>query len=191
MTFVVSGATFDGGAGNLCANCHQARRYMANFVDKTDPTKYAATIRFNTHLSVQGDMLLGTGDFGVEGKPGGHYNMVENTCVGCHMGESDAHGFEPQLAVCQECHSEAEDFNVNGFLTTFEEKYVELEAALVAKGMLTDNGDGTFSPVPGTYDAGPAQALFIWGVIEEDASEGVHNPNYAMALLEHALEMLK
>ncbi len=60
VNIVVSGATFDGGTGNLCANCHQARRYMENFVDKTDPTKYTSTIpRFNPHLSVQADMLMG------------------------------------------------------------------------------------------------------------------------------------
>lgn len=191
VTLVTSGATFDGGSGNLCANCHQARRYMADFVDKTDPTKYAASARFNTHYSVQADMLVGAGDFGVEGSSSGHYDMVENTCVGCHMGESDAHAFEPQLAVCQSCHKETEDFNVNGFLTAFEEKYAALEAALLAKGMLAQADDGTISTVPGAYDAGPAQALFIYNLVHEDGSEGIHNPNYFNALLDHALEMLK
>lgn len=191
VTLVTSGATFDGGSGNLCANCHQARRYLAGFVDKNDPTKYAATIRFNTHYSVQVDSLMGLGDFGVEGKPGAHYTMVENTCVGCHMGDGKVHTFEPQLAKCQTCHADAENFDVNGFLTKFEEKYAELEAALLAKGMIAKADDGTISTVPGTYEAGPAQALFIYNLVHEDGSEGIHNPNYYMALLEHALEMLK
>ncbi len=193
VTLVTSGATFDGGAGNLCANCHQARRYLAGFVDKTDPTKYAATVRFNTHYSVQVDTLMGLGDFGVEGKPGAHYNMVEDTCVACHMGDGQVHTFRPQLAKCQECHADAEDFNVNGFLTTFEEKLLELEAALLAKGMIEESAEepGTYATVPGTYDAGPAQAMFIYHLIHEDKSDGIHNPVYFTALIEHALEMMK
>ncbi|MFZ5880612.1 MAG: hypothetical protein ACOY0R_14690 [Chloroflexota bacterium] len=191
VALVTSGATFDGGSGNLCANCHQARRYMANFVDKNDATKYAANIRFNTHYSVQVDTLMGLGDFGVEGKPGAHYSMVENTCVGCHMGESDAHGFEPQLSTCVACHADAEDFNVNGFIDAFEEDYKALEAALLDKGMIKDNGDGTYSTVVGSYDAGPAQALFIYNLVHEDGSDGIHNPTYFKALIEHALAALQ
>ena len=191
VALVTGGETFEGGSGNLCANCHQARRYMANFVDKTDATKYDATARFNTHYIVQADMLMGLGDFGVDGDPGAHYSMVENTCVGCHMGDSAAHGFEPQLVKCQECHKEVEDFNVNGYLTEFEEKYAQLEQALVAAGLLTANEDGTFATVPGTYDAGPSQALFIYNLVHEDGSEGIHNPTYFNDLLDHALEALQ
>jgi len=191
VTMVTSGATFDGGNGNLCANCHQARRYMANFVDKTDATKYAATARFNTHYSIQADVLLGAGDFGVEGKPGPHYEKVEGTCVGCHMGEGQVHSFAPQLSTCQGCHTDVENFDVNGFLTEFEARYAELEAALLAKGMLTKREDGTFATVPGTYDAGPAQALFFYELVHEDGSEGVHNPTYFTALMDNALAALK
>ncbi len=191
VTLVTSGATFDGGSGNLCANCHQARRYMANFVDKTDPTKYAATARFNTHYSVQVDVLMGLGDFGVTGEPSAHYSKVENTCAGCHMGEGSSHSFEPQVATCQGCHEGVEDFNVDNYLTEFEEKYAELEAALIAKGMLAKGEDGTVSVVPGTYDAGPAQALFFYELVHEDGSEGIHNPTYFTALMENALTALK
>ncbi|MBI5932197.1 MAG: collagen-like protein [Chloroflexi bacterium] len=191
VTMVVNGATFDGGLGNLCVNCHQARRYMANFVDKTDPTKYAANVRFNTHLSPQADSLMGTVDvaavLGIEGKPGAHYNMVENTCVGCHFGDGKNHSFKPQLSTCVACHADATNYDVNGFRTAFEEKFLKLEEALVAKGMLIHNEDGTFSSVPGTYDAQAAAALFAWGYIEEDASMGIHNPNYFNALIDAAL----
>jgi hypothetical protein len=202
VAFVTSGATFDGGSGNLCANCHQARRYLANFVAKDDagnviPDKYAANIRFNTHYSVQGDVLLGAGDFGVEGKPGAHYSMVENTCVGCHMGESDAHGFEPQLTVCQTCHADAENFDINSYLTTFEEDYKALEAKLLEKGLISQNADGTYATVtknadgsPVLLDPGPAQALFFYNLVHEDGSEGIHNPNYFKALMENALAAL-
>ncbi len=196
VALVTSGGTFDGGSGNLCANCHQARRYLAGFVAKDAagneiPGQYTATVRFNTHYSVQVDVLMGLGDFGVEGKPGAHYEKVENTCVGCHMGEGQVHSFEPQISTCQECHTDVEDFNVNGYLDEFDAKYAELEAALLAKGMISKNEDGTFSTVEGTYEAGPAQALFFYNLVHEDGSEGIHNPVYFEALMENALAALK
>lgn len=187
VALVTSGATFDGGSGNLCANCHQARRYLANFVDPNDPTKYAATIRFNTHYSVQADVLMGLGDFGVEGKPGAHYTLVENTCVGCHMGENQVHTFKAQLSSCLPCHAGAENFDIGGFLTEFDAKYAELEAALRARGMITADG----ATVPGSYEAGPAKALFFYNLVHEDGSHGIHNPAYFKALMEMALEALK
>ncbi len=187
VTMVISGLTFDKGNSNLCVNCHQARRYMANFKDKTDPTKYAATVRFNTHLSDQGDIMMGSGGFGVEGKPGAHYSMLEDSCVACHLGEGKNHLFQPQLATCVKCHADAKDFNINGYETKFEEKMAELKDALTKKGLLDANG----APVAGTYDEKTASALFNYGAIEEDASKGAHNPNYVMALIEASLEALK
>ena len=188
VTQVISGLTFDGGSGNLCANCHQARRYMANFVDKTDPTKYtSATPRFNPHLSVQGDILLGSGGSGVEGKPGAHYSMVENTCVGCHMGEGDNHLMEPQLAKCVECHADTESYDVNGAVTAIEERMAELKAALTAKGLLDAEG----AVIPGTWDEATATAIWNYEVIEEDASNGVHNPTYVNALIDAAFAALE
>jgi hypothetical protein len=186
VTQVVSGLTYDGGAGNLCANCHQARRYMANFVDKNDATKYAATIRFNPHLSVQGDILLGSGGFGVEGKPGAHYTMVKDTCVGCHMGDGRNHRMEPQLSTCQSCHDGAESYDVNGAITEIEARIEELKVALTEAGLLDANG----APVPGSYDEKQATALWNYGVIEEDASNGVHNPGYINDLLDAAFAAL-
>ncbi|MBM3144224.1 MAG: hypothetical protein FJ010_04480 [Chloroflexi bacterium] len=196
VVMVTSGATFDGGSGNLCANCHQARRYLANFAAKDASgnviaDQYTTGRRFNTHYSVQADVLVGAGDFGVVGEPGAHYAMVQDTCVGCHMsGETANHSNDPQLTTCQACHADAESFDVNGYLTAFEEKYAELEAALVDKGMLTVNEDGTTSGVEGTYATGPAQALFFYNLVHEDGSEGIHNPAYFTALLENALAAL-
>jgi hypothetical protein len=207
VTQVVSGATFDGGNGNLCANCHQARRYLAGFAAKDKdgkviPDKYAASTRFNTHLSDQGDILLGVLDvnsiLGVEGKPGAHYSMVENTCLGCHMGEGKVHTFRPVVENCVKCHADAKDLDINGARTKFEEEYKALEEALLAKGLLAKADDGTIAAVaknadgsPVLLDPKPAAALFVYGALEEDASMGTHNPKYALALIEAALEALK
>jgi hypothetical protein len=164
---------------------------MADFVDQADATKFTSTSpRFNPHLSVQGDILLGSGGSGVEGQPGAHYNMVENTCVGCHMGAGDNHLMEPQLATCQECHADAENYDINGAQTAVEERLAELETALIGQGLLERAEDGTVSVVPGTWDEAQATALWNYGVIHEDASHGVHNPNYVNALLDAAFEAI-
>ena len=201
VAMVVSKATFDGGTGNLCANCHQARRYMANFPAKDAagtviPDKYAPSIRFNTHLSDQSDIMMGLLDvnaiLGVEGKPGAHYTMVENTCVGCHLGEGKNHTFQAQVATCVKCHADAKDLNINGY--NFEEKFQELHDALVAKGLLTKEGVAVDKDAAGNQvilDPKPAAALFVYGALEEDASMGAHNPNYVKALIAASLEALK
>ncbi len=207
VTLVVSGATFDGGAGNLCANCHQARRYLANFVAKDKdgnviPDKYQTSVRFNSHLSVQSDIMLGVLDvnsvLGVEGKASPHYSKVEDTCVGCHLGKERNHTFEAKVETCVECHSDAKDVNINGNETTFEEKYAELEAALLAKGIITKAENGTVTVVtknadgsPVLLDPAPAAALYVYGTLEEDASLGAHNPGYVNALLDAAIAALK
>jgi hypothetical protein len=203
VTTVTSGATFDGGAGNLCANCHQARRYMANFASKDSagvviPDKFTPTARFNTHYSVQVDTLMATVDvnaaLGVDGKPGAHYNMVENTCVGCHMGEGQNHRFLPEVAACVACHADAESTDINGAVTAFEEKVALLHDALVAKGLMNDDGTNVLKNADGSpvqLDPPQAAALFVYHLIEEDGSKSVHNPNYFNALVDASLEVLK
>ena len=203
VTTVVSGATFDGGAGNLCANCHQARRYMANFVSKDangNPIegKFTPTVRFNTHYSVQVDSLLGSVDvnaaLGVDGKPAAHYSMVKDTCVGCHMGDARNHGFEPQVATCVTCHADAKDLDINGAVTAFEAKVEELKAALIAKGLMNEDGSNVLKDAAGNpvqLDPPQAAALFTYHLIEEDGSNSIHNPKYYNALVDAALAALK
>jgi len=131
---------------------------------------------------------------GVDGKPASHYSMVADTCVGCHLGAERNHTFQAEVGACVACHTDATDTNINGYTTKFEEKYAALHAALIAKGIMDDKGavitknaDG--SPV--LLDPKPAAALFVYGALEEDASMGAHNPKYAEALLDAALEALK
>ena len=200
VELVVGKQTFDGGAGNLCVNCHQARRYMANFADKVDPTKFAPTSRFNTHYSAQVDVMLGIVDvnaaLGVDGKASVHMG-VEDTCVGCHMGASKNHTFkaEAQLATCVTCHADATSTDVNGFTTELADKVKLLEEALLAKGLIVANDEGGYSAVPQkeatALDAKTAGALFAYFLYEEDLSDGIHNPGYFTALIDAALEALK
>jgi hypothetical protein len=178
-------ATYDGGTGNLCATCHQPRRLMGVADDGT--VDWNST-HYGPHHGPQSAMLMGIGGEGVEGKPGAHYSMVENTCVACHVGEGDDHSFEPNVAACQGCHADIEEFNFSGLQTDVEAKLEELKAALVAKGMLEEEAD---EAIVGVYPAEEAAALWNYIYIaHEDKSLGVHNPAYTKALLEASLAAL-
>ena len=191
VAMVISGQTFDKGMGNLCVNCHQARRYMANFPAKDASGnaiagQYAATTRFNPHLSNQADMLLGVGGGGtVTGSPSAHYTMTENSCTTCHLGESANHTFDASVSACVVCHTDAEDFDINGKVTEVEEKIALLTEKLQTAGLLDEEG----TPVKGTYEEAQAFPLWVYGFIEEDGSTGVHNMKYTIALLDAALAL--
>jgi len=182
--YAFEGVTFDGGKGNLCANCHQPRRV---FAAENGVVNWSST-HYGPHHGPQGSMLLGVGGAGeAEGKPSAHATMVEDTCVSCHVGENDDHSFEPNVAACQGCHADAENFDINGLQTEVAGMLEELHEALVAKGMLTEDG----TTVVGEYPEADAAALWNYITIEhEDKSHGVHNPAYTKALLEWSIQTL-
>ncbi|MEJ2487190.1 MAG: hypothetical protein P8Y68_15795 [Anaerolineales bacterium] len=134
---------------------------------------------------------MGIAGAGVEGKPSAHYQMVEDTCVACHASNDGAnHAFEPDIAVCQACHADAEDFNINGLQDDVQAMLDELGEALVAAGVLSETGpDG--HPTVEEAPEGLAIGLYNWiYVAHEDKSMGVHNPAYTKALLQAGLDAL-
>jgi hypothetical protein len=182
--FAFEDATYDGGEGNLCANCHQPRR----LIEAEDGIVNWSSSHYGPHHGPQSAMLMGLAGAGdVEGSPSAHYQMVENTCVTCHLGENASHTFEPDVAACQACHTDAADFNINGKQTEVDAQLEELKEALVAKGMLGEEDEA----VPGEYPEAEANALWNYIFIaHEDGSHGVHNLAYTQALLDASLEAL-
>ncbi|MFA9406800.1 MAG: hypothetical protein ACERKX_13390 [Anaerolineales bacterium] len=184
--YAFEGATFDGGMGNLCTTCHQPRRGIDEAVDGMIEI---TSTHWGPHHGPQSAMLLGLAGAGVvEGSPSAHYSMVEDTCVTCHMGEGDDHTFDPDVAACQGCHADAEDFDINGLQTEVQAGLDELEEALLAKGWLDEEGHPAVTSIP------EAEAAALWNwiyIAHEDKSVGVHNPAYTKALIEAGLEALK
>jgi hypothetical protein len=184
--FALEGLTFDGGLGNLCANCHQPRRVIG---EEVDGMIEITSTHWGPHHGAESAMLLGiTGAGDVEGMASPHYAVVEDTCVTCHMGDGRDHHFEPNVTACQACHADAEDFDINGVQTEVEADLAELEEALIAKGWLDEEGHPTVTSVP----VKEAVALWNWIFIaHEDGSLGVHNAPYTKALIEAALAALE
>ena len=183
--YAFEGETFDGGEGNLCATCHEARRGIGEAVDgmiEVDSTHWGP------HHGPQSSMMLGLAGAGdVSGSASAHYSQVEDTCVTCHVGDNANHSFQPDVAACQACHSGAEDFDIDGVQTETQAMLDELGAALTAKGLL--DAEGTM--VVGIYPEAEAAALWDWIYVgKEDKSLGVHNSNYTKALLQAGLDAL-
>lgn len=185
--YAVDGVTYDGGEGNLCVNCHQPRRVLPEPVDGIIS---GISSHWGPHHGPQSAMLLGVAGGGVTGIPHGHYAGVQNSCVGCHMGDEDNHTFEPEVERCEGCHAGIEDFDYHGVQTEIQELVDSLGAELLALGLINENSpDGH----PDVTEAPEDQAIALWNwiyVAHEDKSMGVHNPPYAKALLEEGLARL-
>jgi hypothetical protein len=81
---LANGAKFDRGNGNLCANCHQARRTPK---DEVKP-RNIPTESWGAHHGPQADMLSGTNAYEYPGKKytsSAHAALPQATCVSCHM----------------------------------------------------------------------------------------------------------
>jgi hypothetical protein len=182
--FAVPGATFDGGEGNLCANCHQPRRDGPVAVNGVIT---GISSHWGPHHGPQSAMLLGVAGAGVVGEVSPHYGAVTNTCVDCHMSETRDHHFEPALSTCQKCHPEATSFDYHGVQTEIEALSDSLGAMLLNAGLINENSpDG--HPTVTSAPENQGIALYNWlYVAHEDKSMGVHNPEYAKALLEEGL----
>lgn len=190
-------ATYTGyGVGQLCAQCHHARRSTSN-VNGQIENGYA---HFGPHGSPEMDMFVGSGSYEIAGYEydrgdGGHKNLAEG-CVTCHMPQveiregsfSPSHTFEPELTTCLEvCHAnnppDLVDFDINGKRTEINDLMGQLITAIGVDPH--DLGVDTLTT------ADQRMAGYAWVFVNNDASGGIHNYKYAKSLLENALDYIQ
>lgn len=219
VAFLEGGATYDVGVSNLCAKCHQSRKadpYPAmgtGTIEFPEGTSY----RWGPHHGPQSNLFAGVGVSGAYEVGSGyensfHSNNFENGCKTCHMaptpyGGPGAGGHT--FAMGYEYHGSSE-LNFNGCLTSgchtdedalmskVETKKLEIEDLMTQlKGLLEEFGimDTVGHPgylnVPGTYSNELAGAFYNYKFLEEDRSVGLHNFNYAKALLENSIAAIQ
>jgi cytochrome c551/c552 len=114
--------SFDGGGGNLCANCHRARVTPAATVKAMAARDVRSS--WGAHHGPQADVLLGTGAYQYPGKSYGtspHALIVQDTCVACHMAlPTGRYGLSPELG--------GHSFNIAG--EVHENELVNLSACV-------------------------------------------------------------
>jgi hypothetical protein len=199
--------TFDGGDGNLCANCHQPRRQIAA-PDPNDNIRVTSS-HWGPHHGPQSAVMLGVGGAGdVIGHPDAHAMLVRDTCVTCHIGANDNHTFLAVEESCVTCHTDADGFDIGGVQTEVNALIEQLRDLLLDKGLLAAEAEEEvvvgyegdeevpviektvvgYHPVVGTYPTAQAAALWNYIMIAiEDGSSGVHNAGYIKALLEASI----
>ncbi len=200
---LINGDVFDHGAANLCVNCHHSRLSASSITADQSVNRY-----WGPHHGPQGDLLNASNGYefaGYEYGNTGHANNFDNSgCIGCHMGNPRTHvGYKigghsfnmideesgaTLVGVCETCHPEAEDYDIDGVQTEVAGLLEDLEALLFAAGIVDISGNTLTGTIA---DINVAGALFNYKMVEEDRSHGIHNPEYIIDLLESSIAYLE
>ena len=206
VTHWQGGSSYDGGNGNLCANCHQSR-VTSPFPDDGNPGGdfEITSFRFGPHHGPQSNLLLGVGGYDLADVQHPHFNADNGSCIGCHMAEpygdqagghnmSVSYGYHggTELLVdgCLDCHTDEDQLieNTEEFIAEIEADMEELWQMLVDAG-IGDSTNATYA-VTGTHTNAAAGAFYNFKYIEEDKSNGIHNPTYTRQMIEAAKDAL-
>jgi len=199
------------GLGGLCINCHQSRNnavpfvenYLASLNSRFGPHHGPQSdMLIGTNAYTWGQTL--------EQSP--HFAAIENACVGCHMHTNTSplnsetsvggHTFamvnglgEDNVAACENCHGNIgtsfsdKKLYINGSADldkdgTAEGLQLEVEGLMEQLAvLLPPANDPAIAVIDSNWTLDQAGALYNYRQIEEDRSEGMHNPRFTVALL--------
>lgn len=203
----------NGGEGQLCMNCHQARQKAVTYAAST-----AGSAHFGPHEGPQADMLEGVNgySYGQNIPTSAHAFVAPNTCVDCHMqatASTDAaflkaggHTFKPSfvpagsttpvelVGACQTCHGPEIttfnfpliDYNGDGKIEGVQTEVQHLLDSLSA--MLPPAGQPKTSlTIDKTWTQPQLEAAYNWLFVTNDGSKGIHNTAYAVGLLKASI----
>lgn len=200
------GGTYDKGASNLCANCHQSR--VASPAIPESGTIDITSKRWGPHHGPQSNILSGnaTYEFAGESYDTDHAHFISDDsegCPTCHMAppfgaQAGGHTWnmtyeyhdeeEDHVEGCETtgCHSSVDDFNHRGIQDSVVFLIEELRTVLLNGGILNpDDPDYALVPSGGslTLTVTEAGALYNFQTFREDRSKGIHNPALALDAL--------
>lgn len=200
-----------GGTGKLCMHCHHARRaaepQVASGYNHFGPH---ASPQADMMQGATGYHAVADPSFVWAGPS---HLRVANSCKTCHLNmvEYDGttaitgHTFLPTTAACANCHGTIGDFDeimalddfdgdgsvegvqseVLGMLDILQTSVID---TMLARGVDTTGvdwetliGDTTYSTVK------DREVAWNWFFVHDDKSNGIHNPDYAVQLLQQSL----
>lgn len=215
---LLDGDEFDHGDANLCANCHHSRRDVRTYVaDSVNLSERFGPHHSNQADMLNGSGGYEYDGYEYTNSP--HSNVAADGCINCHMSPSvgvelgghtwtmeaeTVEGVEQNLVGCNvpTCHDgELEDFDYDGLQTTVVEYLDSLGEALYDAGLVEYSieeiaegiADTSFVPMTDKIvkDRDSSGAVYNYMFIKEDRSEGVHNTEYALGLLQSALNFIR
>ena len=206
-----NGFSYDVGAANICAACHQALQNVDTYVrTSNDSVSFGGSTHWGPHHGVQGDNLFGSNGYTYQGYTYAQTNHKDNDdgCLSCHFDITQnfvvgGHSFnmrgtigthdDPEEVVnqdaCAQCHSMTgvDDFDLFGRQTRIQTLSDSLETILVNAGLLVNQHN-----VAGvTTSSDSAGAVWNWLMVHEDRSVGIHNYNWLRGLLESSIQFME
>lgn len=208
------GGTYDKGASNTCAVCHQAR-VPSPLIE--DVATNITSSRWGPHHSSQGNVLSASGAYVFAGETytsSQHNSAIASGCVTCHMGgeiassedQGGGHSFRvvyegtsgelvnSKSCLGSTCHDGWTDADAMDDLEEFQsgiaDKLAQIKTILMARGWLGEN-DLLIIPQGGlVLPVDDRGAIFNYLMFLEDRSVGAHNPKYANDVLDATLAYL-
>ncbi len=173
VTFVSGKVAAEDGTGQLCIQCHQARRLGEDQIKE-------GYEHFGPHPGTQGDAVYGTSGYEAvasedfQFKSSGH-GLIEDACAACHVheipfGEFEpdsaytGHTFEPRVEACEQCHGTIAsfddveamgDFDGDGTGEGIQSEIAGLRAILVRELVQYDNTVGVGALMGGDVNEDP------------------------------------
>ena len=121
---------------------------------------------------------------------------IPDGCVTCHMAFDEAfgghivHNFMPTLEACQGCHAGLDEAGLAALQQVVRDKLDTL-AGLIGGGYASwDDLFAVIDDVNSTWTRAEREAAYAGVFVYDSGDFGVHNPDYANALLDNAIDYL-
>lgn len=187
-----------GNTSNNCISCHQPRTAAPS--DDGMGTFTVTNTHWGPHHSPQATLLEGLGGALIAGSESyptvaSSAHRTGSSCVSCHMGDTTdgddgAHTMWPTENACTTCHANGIPAEVSGLAANLLTLEGLLENVVSQDGLVTGIvHEG--HPQVGTFTILEAQAAWNYLTVMEDRSNGIHNPDYAKALITNSIEALQ
>jgi len=172
-----------------CSFCHSHKSHRKHYLNKSIKSLCISCHKMDCGCSgagiihqSQSEMFLGRDGAGVKRMPSPHVKVMKKRCVHCHMAKETpdtvakhgGHTFKANFSTCKQCHEDM-DRKLKDYKTKIEKK---MQAVKVILDQVHDQESKNYKQAKLNYD-----------MVKGDSGYGLHNINYANALLDYSLSL--